>query len=115
MRERVDAVEPLVPDFYHYDDAPIADVRVGDDGLTLEWPDGQTLSCHRFWLRVCARLALTVGRSTARRLRAAARSRPRCTLNRGLGCCGECLLGPQGGVTLQKQDKRGRSDRASGT
>ncbi len=51
MRERVDAVEPLVPDFYHYDDAPIADVRVGDDGLTLEWPDGQTLSCHRFWLR----------------------------------------------------------------
>ncbi len=51
MSERIDAVGPLVPDFYHYDGAPIADVRVGDDGLILEWPDGQTLSCHRFWLR----------------------------------------------------------------
>lgn len=51
MSERIDAVRPLVPDFYHYDGAPIADVRVGDDGLILEWPDGQTLSCHRFWLR----------------------------------------------------------------
>ena len=51
MTERVDAAEPLVPDFYHYDGAPIAHVRGGDDGLILEWADGQTLSCHRFWLR----------------------------------------------------------------
>ena len=43
MTERVDAAEPLVPDFYHYDGAPIAHVRGGDDGLILEWADGSLL------------------------------------------------------------------------
>jgi len=41
----------MAPDFYNYEPSAIADITLTETGVTLRWPDGASLHCHRFWLR----------------------------------------------------------------
>jgi len=44
--------QPLTPDYYHYEWAPIDSVYCSTDGgAVVTWRDGEQLKCHPLWLR----------------------------------------------------------------